>query len=221
MHEENKQKEKIEIKIKASVFSKPWVQSITGFVIILVLLVIFIGWRILSNQINIDNSSIDAPVINLSPTTSGILDEIYVKVGQEILPNAEVAKVGNETIVSKIGGIVVLVNHQEGQLFTPGMSVVSMINPSEEEVVGKIDENKGLSDVKIGQIATFTVDAYGSKQYEGVVDEISPISDDSGVLFNISDKRPVKQFNIKVHFDTNTYLELKQGMSAKITIYKK
>ncbi len=212
---------KLEEEIKKSIFSKPWVQSVTGMVLIAVLLVIFIFWRILSNQIKIDNSFIDVPIINLSPTTAGILNEIYVNVGEEIEPNTEVAKVGNETIVSKVGGIIVSVNHEEGQVFSPGIPVVSMVNPDDETVVGQIDENKGLSEVRVGQIATFTVDAFGSKKFQGVVEEISPISDESGVVFNISDKRSVKQFNVKIRFDIASHPEFKPGMSAKITIYKK
>jgi multidrug resistance efflux pump len=207
--------------IKKSIFSKPWIQSLTGVVIVGALLVGFISWRILGNQIKIENSSIDAPIINLSPTTTGILEEIYVEPGQTIPANTGVAKVGNETIISKVGGIVVSVNHQEGQIFPTGTPVVSMINPDDERVVGQIDEDKGLNDIKVGQIATFTVDAFGSKEFQGVVEEISPISDQSSVVFNISDKRQVKQFDVKIRFDVKAHPEFKQGMSAKITIYKK
>jgi len=228
MNEENKIvkdiediEKNIEIKIKESIFSKAWVQSLTGIIVIVVLFVVFFFWRIVNNEIKIDNSSVSAPIISLSPTTTGILDEIYVKVGQKIEANTEVAKVGNETIVAKVGGTVVAVNHQEGQFFSPGMPVVSMINPNEERIVGQVDENKGLSDIKIGQTATFTVDAYGNEKFQGVVDEISPISDQSGVVFSISDKRQVKQFDVKVKFDINAHPEFKQGMSAKIIIYKK
>jgi multidrug resistance efflux pump len=123
--------------------------------------------------------------------------------------------------VSKVGGVIASVNHQEGQIFSAGTPVVSMINTGEERVVGQVDENKGLSDIKVGQVATFTVDAFGSKKYQGTVDEISPVADQSAVVFNISDERQVKQFDVKVSFDIKAYPELKDGMSAKITIYKK
>ncbi len=213
--------EKKEVKIKESIFKKPLVQTITGISVILVLFIVFVYWRILQNEIKIDNSFVDAPIINLSSTGTGILDEIYVKVGQEIGPNTEVAKVGNETIMSKIGGIVIAVNHQEGQFFSPGVTVVSMINPNEERIVGKIDENKGLSDIKVGQVVTFTVDAFGNTKFQGIVEQINPTSDQSGVVFSISDKRQVKQFDVKVRFDIKAHPEFKQGMSAKIIIYKK
>ena len=75
--------------------------------------------------------------------------------------------------------------------------------------------------MQVGQTVTFTIDAFGSKKFEGVVDQINPTSDQSGVVFSISDKRAVKQFDVKVRFDVKAHPEFKQGMSAKITIYKK
>jgi multidrug resistance efflux pump len=220
IEEEIKKEEKfVEKVVKKSFVRRPWFGSVLGMIIIVIALVVFIFWRVTANEIKIDTSSVSAPIIDLSPTTLGVLEDIYVKDGDTVEPNTPVALVGSETITSKVGGVIVSVNHQEGQVFTPGEAVVSMINLDQERIVGKIDENKGLSRIKVGQKATFTIDAYGSKQFEGIVDEVSPISDQSGVLFNISDQRPVMQFDIKVRFDTQQYSFLKEGMSAKITIY--
>jgi hypothetical protein len=97
---------------------------------------------------------------------------------------------------------------------------VTIIDPNDLRVVGHLDEDKGLADVRVGQQATFTVDAYSSKKYIGTVDEISETSRTTGVMFSISDKRAVKQFDIKVRFNINDYPELKNGMSAKIWISK-
>lgn len=215
-----KEEEKIiEKALKKSVFSKPWFQSLVIIIVMFLLLGAFTFWKMTVGQIKTDNASIQAPIINLSPTTPGSLESIYVKVGDNITANTPVAKVGDETITSKVSGVVVSVNHQEGQIFTPGQSVVSMINLDEEKIVAKIDENKGFKNIKIGQPVIFTVDAFGSKNYVGVIDEVSPISDDNSMVFSISDKRATKQFDIKVRFDINKYPELKVGMSAKITIF--
>jgi multidrug resistance efflux pump len=215
-----KEEEKIiEKALKKSVFSKPWFQSLAIIIVMFLLLGAFTFWKMTVGQIKTDNASIQAPIINLSPTTLGSLESIYVKVGDNITANTPVAKVGDETITSKVSGVVVSVNHQEGQIFTPGQPVVSMINLDEEKIVAKIDENKGLKNIKIGQPVIFTVDAFGSKNYEGIIDEVSPISDENSLVFSISDKRATKQFDIKVRFDTNKYPELKVGMSAKITIF--
>ena len=214
-----KEEKIIEEVIKKSIFSKPWFQSLAGIIILVLLLAGFFVWKITIGKIKTDNASINTPIINLSPSILGILEDIYVNVGDNITANTQVAKVGNEIITSKVNGIVVSVNHQEGQIFTPGQSVISMVNVDEERVVANIDENKGLENIKIGQPVIFTVDTFGSKKYEGIIDEISPVSDDSSVVFSISDKRATKQFDVKIRFDITKYPELKVGMSAKITIF--
>ncbi|MCX6719191.1 MAG: hypothetical protein NTZ38_02335, partial [Candidatus Taylorbacteria bacterium] len=88
-------------------------------------------------------------------------------------------------------------------------------------IVGKIDEDKGLSRIKAGDVATFTVDAFGSAEFTGIVDEISPISNQSAIVFSISDKREIKQFDIKVRYNISLHPEFKNGMSAKLRIYAK
>lgn len=220
---ENKNEiKKIEEQIlKKNIVSKPWFKSMVGIIGIILVLIAFIYWRMVSGKIVIENSSIEAPIINLSSSTGGVLSDIYVNVGDVILDNTPVAKVGNEIITSKVKGVVVSVNYLEGQFFGAGSPVVSMINIKEEKILGKIDEDKGLIDIKIGQPATFTVDAFGNKIFNGVVSEVSPMSNQSGVIFNISDKREIKKFDVKVSFDQNEYPMLKQGMSAKITVFVK
>lgn len=220
MEKENKNEIK-HVPAKSNLFSQLWMKSLTVVVLIFVILGLFIFWRTSSGKVNIENSSIDAPIINLSSSTSGILEDVYVHEGDSVTPNTPVAKIGTEIVTSKVDGIIVTVNNQKGQFFSAGATVVSMINVNEERVLGKIDEDKGLIDIKVGQPATFTVDAFGSREFTGVVSEISPMSNQSGVVFNISDKREIKKFDVKVRFDTNEYTMLKQGMSAKIKIYTK
>jgi multidrug efflux pump subunit AcrA (membrane-fusion protein) len=87
------------------------------------------------------------------------------------------------------------------------------------KVIGQIEETKGLNKIASGQRATFTVDAFSGKTYEGVVEEVSAVSDSTGVVFNISDQRPIEKFDVKVRFNVADYPELKSGMSAKITVH--
>jgi hypothetical protein len=53
------------------------------------------------------------------------------------------------------------------------------------------------------------------------VEEVSPTSNVSSVVFNISDKRAVQEFTIKVKYDVSLYPEFKNGMSAKIKVFYK
>jgi len=61
--------------------------------------------------------------------------------------------------------------------------------------------------------------AFGSKKYYGVVDEVSLTPHSGDIVFNISDKRQVNQFDVKIRYNIKQYPELKNGMSAKVWIY--
>jgi multidrug resistance efflux pump len=208
-------------KKERSLLQNKWVKS--GALVILVLVVCggFLYWQSSSSRVGIDTSLISAPLINLSPTAVGQLQATYVTEGQLVAANTPVAEVGGQIIESQIAGEIVTVQTNIGANYNPGQAVVTMIDPSQLRVVGTIDENKGLSQIQVGQLASFTVDAFGSKQYQGVVDEVDPSSNQSDVVFNISDQREEQQFDVKIRFNTQEYPELKNGMSAKLTIFTK
>jgi multidrug resistance efflux pump len=169
----------------------------------------------------IENSQLEAPIISIAPSQSGILNALYVKNGDTIADHANVALVGSTILSSQTGGIVEDAPKLFGSYINAGQTVVSIVNNKEMKVVGEVDETKGLSEIKKGQYASFTVDAFPNKTYEGIVDEVSATSADTGVVFSISDKRPIKKFSVKVRFNVASYPELKSGMSAKITVYAK
>lgn len=205
---------------KKGLLTKEWAQSTLGIILVVLAVVGFLFWKSIANTISIEKSQISAPVISLSPQSGGTLDQVYVHEGDDVLPNTPLARVGTETISSGIHGIVVSVDRELGKNIAPGQAVVSLINPAELRVVGQIDENKGLADVRVGQPASFTVDAFGSTKYSGIVEKISPTSSQSGVAFSISDKREIKQFDVSVRYNVVDHPEFKNGMSARITIYK-
>jgi len=180
----------------------------------------FFFWQNLNSRISIDKSEIVAPEIALSADVAGPLEEVMVNEGDLVTENESVARVGDQLIKSKSDGVVVTTVNDIGKNFNPGEPVVTIVNPAELRVVAHIEEDKGLKDVRVGQRAIFTVDAYGSKQYIGTVDDISETSRQSGIVFNISDKREVRQFDIKIRYNVSAYPELKNGMSAKVLIYK-
>ncbi|HEX8974593.1 MAG TPA: HlyD family efflux transporter periplasmic adaptor subunit [Patescibacteria group bacterium] len=172
------------------------------------------------NQIYTDKADIEAPAITISPAESGTLQKLLVGDGDKVAADTVVAQVADQVLRSQDSGIVIDAPNNVGKTVSSNEPVVTMINPKDLRVVAHVDEDKGLSGIKVGQLVSFTVDAFGSKKYAGTVDEISPTSRQSGVVFNISDQREVKQFDVKIKFDINKYPELKNGMSAKVTIYK-
>ena len=217
--------EKKEVQAQAapqkSILQNKWVRSAGAIALALIIAGGLLYVQMSKTQVSIDTSVISAPSITLSPSAAGKLQEVYVAEGQTIPANTPVALVGTELIKSKVAGTVTNIQNQVGTTFSPGQAIVTMVNPVQLRVVGTIDENKGLDRIQVGQPATFTVDAFGSKQYQGIVDEISPSANSADVVFNISNARETQQFNIKVRFDPTQYPELKNGMSAKLTIFTK
>jgi multidrug resistance efflux pump len=208
-------------KAEKNLLKNKWVRS--GGLVAAVLIIAggLLYWQTASTRVSIDNSLVSAPTIALAPTAAGTLNQIYVNVGDQVLAGTVVAQVGNELIKTKVAGIIVSEQNDTGKIFNPGQAVVNMIDPTELRVIGTIAENKGLSQIQVGQKAAFTVDAFGSKTYNGIVDEVSPTANQADVVFNISDQRATQDFDVKVRFNPDQYPELKNGMSAKLTIFTK
>jgi multidrug resistance efflux pump len=196
-------------------------RAIVGLILIVAAIggAIFAYILVTSKRVSIDKTTIDAPEIDLTPTVPGVLEDMLVKAGDTVAANQVVARVGDELIKAKVGGIVTKADASVGQTYNPGQTVVAMIDPSQLRAVGQIDENKGLDRIRVGDYAAFTVDAFGSKQYSGVVDSVSPEAESGSVVFTISDQRQEQVFDVKVRFDQNAYPELKDGMSARLLVY--
>ena len=176
-------------------------------------------WAIKEGRIFIDNALVNASIITVTPTTSGRLMEVDAKEGKYIRKGDILAVVGSEAIRSTIDGLVIMVNSQTGGSFGPQTAVAQLIDPSQMRIVGTIDENKGLSQIEVGQVASFTVDAFPGLTFWGLVDEISPTAKQTQLSFSISSERPIQQFQIYVRFPATKYPQLKNGMSAKLTIF--
>ena len=179
---------------------------------------IFVYEYMFSSRVYIDTAMVQAPEIPLAPSLSGVLQEVYVQPGDIVDKGTVVARVGTELVSSQTKGLVINTNDQTGTVVNASAAVVTMIDPLALRVVGLIDENKGLDKIAVGDPVVFTVDAFGSTKFAGVVDEVAPTSNESGIVFNISDKRAVKQFAIKARFDVTRYPQLRNGMSARMWI---
>jgi multidrug resistance efflux pump len=177
-------------------------------------------WSITSARVYVENATISAPVVTLSTKAGGVLQQIFAKEGDMVQDNAPVARIGNELIKSQNAGTVLTINSDIGANFAPGQPVATMIDQNQLRVVGQVQEDKGLKDIAVGQKAIFTVDAFGSKEYTGIVDQINPSANQGDIVFNISNARQENDFDIKVRFNIGQYPELKNGMSAKVWIYK-
>lgn len=192
-----------------------------GLVILPILLLLIGGyyWYSTSQRIYTDKAEIVAPLIVLSPNVPNVLQKVLVKNGEHVLVEQPVARLANGDFVrAKTDGVVVGINNKVGELFTPGMPIVTMIDPNELRLVVHVAEDKGFSSIQVGQKVVFEVDAFDSQTFDGVIEEIAQSSDQSSVVFSISDKRVEKEYSIKIKY--NNYPQLLNGMSAKVWIYR-
>lgn len=173
------------------------------------------------NQIYTDKAVLEAPIINISALQSGTLQKMLVKNGDLVAQETPVAQVAEQVLRSEQAGLIILAENQTGKSVKAGETIVSLIKPEELRVIAHVDEDKGFQQIEVGQLVNFSVDAFAGKKYVGRVEEVSPTSREAGVVFNISDKRETKQFDVKIKFDWEKYPELKNGMSAKVTIFVK
>lgn len=203
---------------KTPIWKRPLVRDLGIAIVILAVLGGTYYWFSHRNEIYTDDALVVAPLIDLSPETPGELKALYVTAGSKVTANQSVAQVGDGFLTTDIGGIIVDTTDTVGHLFNPGEAVVTMIDPNALRIVARVDENKGFVNIKTGDAVTFTVDAFGKQKFQGTVDSVSPTAVQSQVVFNISDKRETRQFEVKIKYDVNQYPQILNGMSAKVTI---
>lgn len=120
------------------------------------------------------------------------------------LNNAERA-MRDTTITSPIGGVVANRAVTTGQMVSPGMPLMTVLDISSVYLVVNIDQTQ-LAAVKPGLKADILVEGYGEKSYSGVVEIINPAANPAARVF---------QTKIKID---NKDRELKPGMFARAEI---
>jgi len=177
-------------------------------------------WNDQRKYVYTDKAEITAPLIALAPQTGGELKRVSVHQGETVDAFQAVARVGDEMISTSVSGIVTEAQGDIGAAYRSGQAVVTMIEPKELRVVARVEEDKGIKDVRPGQKAIFTVDSFGSQKFAGTVESIAPTKRAGDVVFNISDKRQAQEFEVKIQYDHMQYPRFQNGMSARVWIVK-
>lgn len=204
-------------KIANSKFKKVFVAA--GIIVIILLVGLVVYFQQIANKIFIDKSVIQAPIITISSSTQGKVQEIDVKEGQTVLSGDTLAVVGSETLRAQTDGLIISASDLTGSTVNQATQLIQMIRPINIRVVGTIDEDKGLHDIRVGQVVSFTIDALPGKTYWGYVDEISPSAIAPAFTLSSSTERQTQQFSVYAKFDTTAYPDIKNGMSAKMVVY--
>lgn len=192
-----------------------------GICLILLCIGCYVLFEKSTGRLFIDKSLIQTPVLTISPSLAGKVQEIAVHEGQFVQNGDTLAVVGSETLRADTDGLIISAADLTGSSVTPATALIQMIRPVNMRVVGTIDEDKGLNKIKVGQVVSFTVDALPGNTFWGYVDEISPSAVAPAFSFSTSTERGTQKFTVYAKFDTGKYPMIKNGMSAKMVVYTK
>ena len=109
------------------------------------------------------------------------------------------------TMVAPMDGIVTSLPVEEGEVAVigtmnnPGTQLLTISDMSEVEAVMMVDETS-VPQVKIGQKADLTIDAYPNRTFEGVVTEVgnSPIARNDPDLLSLTQGSEAINFKVKI-----------------------
>jgi multidrug efflux pump subunit AcrA (membrane-fusion protein) len=175
---------------------------------------------------------VQGTVYNVSFSSSGTLTALDVSIGQQVKAGQTLAQLSvsspqsalNQTITltAPHAGIVATLNDSVGGV--PGVSTtvgtttatgantpfIQIVDLSSQQVYAGVNE-ADIAGIQVGQSASFTVSAYGSRQFTGTVKAISPLGQvTSGVVTYTA--------IIQVNMNSLHGAHLLPGMAASTTI---
>jgi multidrug resistance efflux pump len=181
---------------------------------------------------NTDDASVTGPLVTISSPQAGQLSTFTLQLGDTVAANQVIGTVtaqvnGTKTevnVTSPIPGTIVQDSAIQGQVVTPGLSLVEIANLNQLSVTAYVDEGS-INNVKVGQDVDIHIDAYGNTTYSGHVSRIVqataglfsllPATDPtSGNFTKVSQRIPVV-----VTLDSNGGNDVVPGMSAEVTIH--
>ncbi len=113
------------------------------------------------------------------------------------------------TVTAPLAGMVTFLPVKEGEVTVigtmnnPGTQLLTISDMSEVEAVMMVDETS-VPEVKVGQKATLSVDAYPNRSFEGVVTEVgsSPIAKNDPDLLSLTAGSEAINFKVKIRVVT-------------------
>jgi len=146
-----------------------------------------------------------------------------IKQKKEALEN-EKLKLSYTHIRARSGGIISKKDIREGQYITPGQPLMSLTDDQDVWVTANFKET-GLYDIRVGQKAKISIDAYPHKKFKG---RVASIAGATGAKFSLlpSDNatgnyvKVVQRVPVKIIFTQkpNPKYPIRQGLNVEISI---
>jgi multidrug efflux pump subunit AcrA (membrane-fusion protein) len=159
------------------------------------------------SALNVSNSQL--VLIKTSATKNQIkVEEATVEEAQANVDAAQ-ANLSKSVITSPISGVITNINAKVGQTIQSGITAISVISYGQYDVEAFIPE-ADIAKIKIGNIATTTLDAYGSDTFFQT--SVMKIDPGETILEN------VPTYKITLKFASSSDNRIKSGMTANLDI---
>ncbi|OAA86857.1 HlyD family secretion protein [Clostridium ljungdahlii] len=190
----------------------------------------FYYWYENTYYVSTDDAKVDADLVNVTPQISGKLLELNVDEGDSVIKNQILArqemsdlpdsKVDQSLIRSPINGIIIKKQGTIGEIWSPGQTLATLIDPNKLYITADIEETK-LGKIRVGQPVNITIDEYGSQKFTGKVKSVGEAAQSalsiiptttSGTFTKVVQRIPIKisldKFNSKILPGTNAVVKI-------------
>lgn len=119
---------------------------------------------------------------DVTVTGAGRVAKVHVQPGDKVeagdllfeMIDAQSIKGASPVITAPVSGAVTLMTASSGAQVYRGMLLCEIADLSALELSAEVDE-LDLSSIRVGDVLTYTLDAYGEKSFSGTITEIRPI----------------------------------------------
>jgi HlyD family secretion protein len=162
-------------------------------------------------------SNLDTAQANLAAT-----DQRMRQASADLLGSRD--SLSKTTVTAPIAGVVTALPVKEGEVTVigtmnnPGTQLLTISDMSEVEAVMMVDETS-VPQVKVGQTASLTIDAYPGRTFQGVVTEVgsSPIAKNDPDLLSLTQGSEAINFKVKIRAE-NPPETIRPGFSVTAEI---
>lgn len=166
--------------------------------------------------------------VKVSPAMPGEITSLKVSEGDTVKKGQTLAILNNITVVkSPISGIILSLKVKEGETvtgssFTAGTEMMTIADMSSMEL--RVNAGEGeVMQIRKGDTADITVDAYSERKFRGVVTHIANVVKAGSPAMGLSND--VTSYEVKISIDSASYSDLlktgfpfKPGMNASADI---
>jgi multidrug resistance efflux pump len=133
--------------------------------------------------------------------------------------NYNLARLDYTTVISPVSGMVVLKALEKGEIVSPGMTVLTIVDMS--DLYARVDIDETLIDnIAPGSEATIRTEGTSGRVFKGKVSEIGRYAGFATQTDVTRGRQDIKTFRVKIRF-SDTGGALKPGMTVEVEIPKR